>query len=172
MDARAVIRRQYHAAMDMLEDVIRKCPDDLWLESAGDNAFWQVAYHALFYTHLYLQESEDAFRPWPKHREESNFLGPLPWPPHDEPKRSEPYSREDVLEYLAFCRGEVVSRVEELRMEGPSGFEWLPFGKLELQLYSIRHMQQHVGELAVRLGERGVEVPWVGSSTGWGATDA
>jgi len=29
-----------------------------------------------------------------------------------------------------------------------SGFDWLPFDKLELQFYNIRHIMQHTGESA------------------------
>jgi hypothetical protein len=39
----------------------------------------------------------------------------------------------------------------------------LPFTKLELQFYTIRHIQQHTGELMERLGERAkLEFKWVG----------
>jgi hypothetical protein len=48
-------------------------------------------------------------------------------------------------------------------LDAASGFDWLPFTKFELQLYSIRHIQQHVGELMERLGERAMEIDWVGS---------
>jgi hypothetical protein len=37
------------------ERSIEKCPDRLWNDPADKNKFWHVAYHALFYTHLYLQ---------------------------------------------------------------------------------------------------------------------
>ncbi len=43
-----------------------------------------------------------------------------------------------------------------------SGFFWLPFGKLELQFYNIRHLQHHTGELFERLGAVGVTLDWVG----------
>jgi hypothetical protein len=34
---------------------------------------------------------------------------------------------------------------------------------LELQIYSIRHLMQHTGELMDRLGRRtGAEIDWVG----------
>jgi hypothetical protein len=39
---------------------------------------------------------------------------------------------------------------------------WLPFGKTELQIYTIRYLQQHAGELMERLGSRGIDVDWVG----------
>jgi hypothetical protein len=48
-------------------------------------------------------------------------------------------------------------------LEAASGFFWLPFDKLELQFYTIRHIQQHTGELMERLGTRAnVEIDWVG----------
>lgn len=42
-------------------------------------------------------------------------------------------------------------------------FEWLPFEKLEHQLYNIRHTQHHTGQLAERLRSR-IEtgILWVG----------
>jgi hypothetical protein len=45
----------------------------------------------------------------------------------------------------------------------PSGFYWLPMNKLELQIYNIRHIHAHAGELAERLSQRaGIEIDWVG----------
>ena len=68
-----------------------------------------------------------------------------------------------MLDYLAFCRQQVADRVPRLNLEAESGFGWLPFGKLELQFYTIRHLQQHTGELMERIGTRaGVEIDWVG----------
>jgi hypothetical protein len=50
-----------------------------------------------------------------------------------------------------------------LDLEAESGFNWLPFDKLELQIYNIRHIQQHTGELYERLGTSGsIELSWVG----------
>jgi hypothetical protein len=68
-----------------------------------------------------------------------------------------------MLEYLALIQQQVRAIVPTLDLEAPSGFYWLPFNKLELQFYSMRHMQLHVGELAERLWDQaGVEVGWVG----------
>lgn len=47
-------------------------------------------------------------------------------------------------------------------MDAPSGFHWPPFGKLELQFYSLRHLMLHIGELAERLGAQGIDVEWRG----------
>lgn len=163
MDTPAIIQSQYHAALDMLDRTIHACPEDLWTDSSFTNPFWHVAYHALFYTHLYLQDTGEAFAPWGQHRKEYEFLGPLPWPPHNEPNIGEPYAKSEVLEYLAFCRQEVEERVPSLDLEADSGFGWLPFGKLELQFYNIRHLQHHTGQLSDRLRAKiDVGIGWVG----------
>jgi hypothetical protein len=158
-----VIISQYLAALEMLKQTIVQCPDLIWVSPDDKTKFWHIAYHALFYTHLYLQDSEQDFEPWSKHRDEYQFIGQVPWPPHAPPQIGEPYDRESVLEYLAVCQEQVLERVPRLNLEAASGFDWLPFGKLELQLYTIRHIQQHTGELMERLGTRaGVEIDWVG----------
>jgi hypothetical protein len=162
----SIIKSQYHAALSMLQQVVANCPDAVWLSVHPTMGFWRVAFHALFYTHLYLQPAEKDFAPWRKHRDESQYLGPLPWPPHDEPRVGEPYSREEVLEYLDFVRTQVDDRVDQFDLAGESGFFWLPFSKLELQMYNIRHVQQHTGELSQRLAESGVEIDWVGAGRG------
>jgi len=159
MDYLAVIRSQYLASLAMLQQAIEKCPEPLWDNPTDKTRFWHIAYHVLFYTHLYLQPARQDFKAWSKHRPDYESLRL-----HTRPKITAPYSREDVLEYLAFCQQQVEELVPCLNLEARSGFDWLPFSKLELQIYNIRHIQQHAGELMERLGSRaGVDVDWVGS---------
>jgi hypothetical protein len=164
-EIKGVIRSQYLAALGMMREIVTQCPERLWHTAETKNQFWHIAYHALFYTHLYLNQSESDFAPWPKHRNEYESLGPLPWPPHRPPNIGEPYSRKDILEYLDYCRDEMITKVANLELAGSSGFSWLPFSKLELQFYNIRHLQHHVGELAERLGtQASIDIAWVGST--------
>jgi hypothetical protein len=165
MDTKQVIQSQYFAALEMLKQAVLKCPEVLWNAPEDRNKSWHVAYHALFYTHLYLQPAEKDFKPWEGHRDEYQFLGPMPWPPHALPKIGEAYTSEQVLAYLAFVREQVTRCVPALDLEASSGFEWLPFGKLELQFYNIRHLQQHTAELYERLGGRArLDLDWIGSA--------
>ena len=167
MNYSQIIISQYLAALEMLKQTITKCPESIWNSPSDKTKFWHIAYHALFYTHLYLQDSEADFTPWAKHRDEYQFIGQLPWPPHSAPHIGEPYDKDRLLEYLAFCQGQVAERVPQLDLEAASGFDWLPFGKLELQFYTIRHIQQHTGELMERLGSRAdLEIYWVGMKPG------
>jgi hypothetical protein len=163
-DIKGAVQSQYLAALAMMREIVTQCPERLWHTPETKNQFWHIAYHALFYTHLYLHRSESDFVPWPKHRDEYESLGPLPWPPYRPPNIGAPYSREDILEYLDYCLDEIINKVADLEIASNSGFSWLPFGKLELQFYNIRHLQHHIGELAERLGaQAGIDVAWVGT---------
>jgi hypothetical protein len=164
MDTKKVIQSQYLAALEMLKQAVIRCPESLWNAAQDRNKSWHVAYHALFYTHLYLQDTEKDFKPWESHRDEYQFMGQVPWPPHSPPKIGEAYTREEILAYLAFVQGQVRERVPALDLEAASGFGWQPFGKLELQFYNLRHLQQHTAELYERLGARaGIDLDWIGS---------
>jgi hypothetical protein len=163
MDIKEIVKSQYHASLDMLEQTIVKCPETIWNHPDHKGKFWHIAYHVIFYTHLYLNPTEEDFRPWEHHREEYQFLGPVPYPPHHKPDVNRIYTKEEVLAYLNFCREQVDPLVDSSDMEAESGFYWLSFGKLEHQFYNIRHVQHHTSELAERLGTMGnIEIDWVG----------
>jgi len=166
MDAKEAILSQYLAALEMLKHAIVQCPDGLWDDPHNQNRFWRSAYHALFYTHLYLQTSESEFTAWSGHREKYHRLEFLPQPTAEQPELGKAYSKEEELAYLQICREQAKEKVAVLDLEAASGFSWLPFSKLELQLYNLRHLQQHIGELAERLWSRSaVEVDWVGGTS-------
>jgi hypothetical protein len=154
---RQTIRGQYRAGIDMLGQAVELCPEELWLSSEYQNRFWHIAYHSAFYVHFYLQ-------PWAKHRSDSNYLGPRPWSKDEPFELPAPYSKEDVQEYLNLCRNEVEKQIPIVCFEASSGFSWLPFNKLALQLYTIRHLQHHTGQLVDRLRNVvGLGVGWAGS---------
>ena len=148
MDTKKVIQSQYLAALAMLKQAIEKCPQTVWDDPKDKFKFWSKAYHTIFYVHLYLQNAEKDFVPWEKH--------------HD-PDGDIPFTKEEVLEYLAFAKKQVMERIPVTDLEAESGFHWYPVNKLELQFINIRHIQQHTGELYETLGIReSAELPWFG----------
>jgi hypothetical protein len=150
MTTKQVIQSQYLAALAMLKQVIEQCPETLWYDQNQKFKFWSKAYHTIFYVHLYLQNSDKDFVEWEKH--------------HD-PDGDIPFTKDEVLEYLAFAEKQVADRVPVTDLEAESGFHWYPVNKLELQFINIRHVQQHTGELYECLGTReNIELPWVGYS--------
>jgi hypothetical protein len=160
MNTNDIIARQYHSSLKMLEKAIELCPESLWLEGSP-NRYWHIAFHALFYTHFYLAPSESEFAAWHRLRPEYNFLGAVPWRPNEIHIADIPYTQAELREYLDFCHIEVDKQTAALNLDAPSGFHWLPFNKLELQFYNIRHLAHHTGQLSERLrAHANLGVPW------------
>jgi len=167
-DLRRALQNQYHAALAMLREAIDRCPDDLWTRAAGPNAYWQVAYHALFFAHFYLQRDEASFRPWKHHQSEAQYPDCIPGPPDPEsklPLLPDPYSRAEVLEYWSLCDAMVDPALDALDLSSPeSGFYWYPIPKLEHILVNLRHIQHHTAQLATLLRTHAdLGIRWVGA---------
>ncbi len=171
---RSALKSQYHAALAMLRQAIERCPDDLW--SGGDyaNPFWRIAYHTLYFVHLYIQPSAAAFRPWEHHQTGIQDMDDIPAPPdiqdltefpHRPPQTGEPYTKAQVLEYCTVCEEMVDDAVDALDLlDRESGFSWYKLPKAEHQLVAIRHIQHHTAQLGVRLREAaGAGIDWVGA---------
>ncbi len=158
MRIREALKGQYHAGLAMLRACIESCPDDLWLEGKHPRNFWRIAYHAIFYTHLYLQTCEDAFVPWEKQRDTVRIL----WD-DEEPVPVEPqYTREEMLEYVELVDSGVDGWVDVLDLESTDpGFHWYSIPKLDHQILNVRHLGGHVGQLSELLMARGIDVDWV-----------
>jgi len=157
-EAKAVasILSQYRASLAMLRQAIELCPEDLWRDTQYRNRYWHIAYHTLFYAHLYVNASEAEFVPWSKHRAECRMLG-------GEIEGIEAYSKSELLEYLLICLAEIEDNVPKVALDGPSGFDWLPFSRLEAHIYNIGHIHQHTGQLGERLRTVcDVGIKWVG----------
>ena len=165
---RPVLKSQYHASMAMLREAVELCPDELWQATGHVSAFWQVAYHTVFFTHLYLHRDESAFRPWTGHQRDVQRQDGLTGPADLEsalPLLPNPYSRADVLEYWEVWDGMVNGAVDVMDLTSPEcGFSWYRVSKLEHQLVNLRHLQHHAAQLADRLRTAtDMHVKWVGS---------
>jgi hypothetical protein len=146
---------QYHAALGMLQSAIAQCPDALWADTQYASTYGQIAYHTLYFTGLYLSANETAFRPWSGHRQGAQQLG----------KAAEvrTYLKPHVADYLKDILVSLESLLEYDQPDAPSGFEWLPFSRLELHLYNLRHIQHHTGQLIERLHAQGIQyIEWIG----------
>ena len=68
MNLKQSIKGQYHAGLEQLRQTIDRCPDDVWTGGEHPRTYWRIAFHAVFYTHLYMGQNEESFRPWEKTR--------------------------------------------------------------------------------------------------------
>lgn len=163
---RAILKSQYHAALAMLREGIELCPHETWFDDRPANSFWQIAYHVLYFTHLYLQPDEAAFRPWPGEQaaQHPDGIAGRADPASSLPLIPAPYAKDEVLEYWRFCDRMVDAAVDAMDLHRTeSGFSWYRMSKLEHQFVNIRHIQHHAAQLADRVrSSAGAGVRWVG----------
>lgn len=160
--------RQFGAAIDMLDEALRDCPDKLWEArlwadepdqwvAAGFSTFWYLGYHTLFWLDLYLTGAEEGFAPpEPFDLVEMEAGEVLP----------RVYTRDELLGYLEVCRQRCRETILTMTAEQARRVCRFPWGELpfaELQLYNLRHVQEHGAQLRMFLGQQ------VGQSTGWAA---
>ncbi len=168
MDAvwKTIIWRQFGAAIDMLDNAVRACPDELWrarLWNTGTSQpesaeFWYVAYHTLFWLDLQLSESAEGFAPLPPFTlDELDPRGLLP---------ERVYTKEELLGYLEYgrdkCRRRIAGLTDELAPQHARP-DWHEMSVAELLLYNLRHVQEHASQLNMLLGQHIDSAPgWVG----------
>lgn len=164
---RTALWRQLGAAIDMLDDALRDCPDELWTadvwedrSAPGLGAYWYLAYHTLFWLDRYVSGSDEGFRPpEPFGLEELDPAGVLP---------PRVYTRDELRAYLVHCRRACQATIDsvsddQLARSCRVGSGALPFA--ELLLYTMRHVQEHAAQLNTLLGQRtGSAAGWVGAA--------
>ncbi len=165
---RTILKSQYHASLAMLGEAIEQCPEELWFSRNHLNAFWQVAYHTLFFAQVYLGADSESFRPWEGHQGEVQHPDGIAGPPDPQstlPLLPEPYTKAQVLAYWKICDRMVDEAIDRMDIYSPeSGFHWYKVPKLEHQLVNIRHIQHGAAQLADRLrAEAGIGVNWAGA---------
>ena len=156
-----IIWNQFGAAIDMLDNAIQACPDELWQARLFPDdipefaEFWYVAYHCLFWLDFYLSETAEGFAP-PAPFTLSEFdAGLLP---------ERVYSKDELRAYLAYGRSKCHTRLENLtNPTTPQRVRpnWHVKSVAELHLYNLRHVQEHAAQLALFLGQH------VGTAPGW-----
>jgi hypothetical protein len=156
-ETKTIIWHQFGAAIDMLENAIRACPEDVWGNRIASNEFWYVTFHSLFYLDLYLSESDKGFvPPVPFTLNELDERGLLP---------DHVYTKQELLKYLEHGREKCRSTIASLNKERANercGFDWLNISVAEVLLYNMRHVQHHVGQLNLMLSKQFGSAPrWV-----------
>ena len=171
---RAALWRQFGAAIDMLEAALVACPPALWTgrlwRDPPDHPtgfppefgeFWYLVYHTLFWLDLYLSGCR-----------EEEFVPPAPfaWLEIDPPvSPARPYTQEALHAYLVATRRKGQATLDALTDERARQAVEYPWARgqvvsyWELQLYNMRHVQEHAAQLSLFLGQHGIpDVPdWV-----------
>ena len=162
---KSIIWQQTGAAIDMLENAVRACPDELWSESsqppadylAAAGEFWYITYHTLFWLDCYSSDSLDNFSPpAPFTRSELDPAGILP---------ERVYTKSELLTYLEYARHRYGAALTSLTADNARErcpFEWLDINRAEMLLYTMRHVQHHAAQLNLLLRKETGSAPrWV-----------
>jgi hypothetical protein len=155
----AAIVSQYQATLAMFRSAVTTIPPARWNDATDRNATWRIAYHALYFTHVYLLGSEDAYVPWGPGLVEAEGA--------DEPfelRADAPeYSVEQILAYADAIEAMLPEFVPVRPYDGASGISWISISRFEHHLYNIRHLQHHTGQIAERCrASGGGGIPWAG----------
>jgi hypothetical protein len=150
------IWNQFGAALDMLENALIKCPDELW--NKDDFKFWYIAYHTLFFTDYYLTEEPEKFAPpSPFTLSELEEDGRLP---------ERIYTKKELISYTNYCREKCRALLSDFKPDRAAKRwinKWKNYSIFEITLDNIRHVQHHTGQLNLLLGRINQELPiWVG----------
>jgi hypothetical protein len=162
---KTLLARQYEAALGTLNLAVVRCPDASWDGRVANWRFCQAAFHAVMFTDLYLQPTDDeaAFKRQPFHLDRSTDFGDYE-ELADRPQVMT-YAKPFVLAYLGHARAkarETIAAESAEALAGPSGFAWRKCSRAELHVYNIRHVQHHAAQLGLRLRlDAGIDVPWV-----------
>jgi hypothetical protein len=137
-----IIWSQFGAAIDMLENAMLACPENVWGDRTRNPEFWYITFHTLFYLDCYLSYSDKGFTPpAPFTLDELDPAGILP---------ERVYTKEELLGYLEHgrkkCR-ETIAALSEEKANQRCGFDWLDISVGELLLYNMRHVQHHAAQL-------------------------
>ncbi len=146
---KSILWSQFGAAIDMLRNAMRACPDELWHDHSQHLQPWYVAYHTLFWLDLYLSGSVDGFAPpAPFTLVEVDPAGIIP---------ERPYTKDELDEYLEHCRDKCRVTIESLT-DGQARrlcrFSWGEVSFAELLLYTMRHVHEHAAQLNLMLGQK------------------
>lgn len=148
---------QLGAAIDMLENAVLACPDELWSDRSQQPEFWYLVYHTLFFLDLYLSGTLEGFAPpAPFNLDEIDPAGVLP---------ERPYTKDEMLAYLQHGRrkaGATLDAMTDEKARQRCRFDWLEADFGELVLYSLRHVQHHTAQLNLILRQKTDSAPrWV-----------
>lgn len=151
-----IIWQQFGASIDMLENALLACPDDLWGDRSEQPEYWYLVYHTLFWLDLYLYGSVEKFSPpAPFTLDELDPAGLMP---------DRVYAKDELKTYLRHCRRKCRATIESLTDEKANelcSFGWGEVSFAELLLYNMRHVQHHTAQLNLILRQK------VDSAPGW-----
>lgn len=157
------LQEQYGAAIDMLFNAIKACPDELWNQTSKEPPFWMVSHHTLFFLDFYLEGTKKGRKSFlPRFPDIDRKITIV-----DHKDGDKPPTKKQILGYLEDIKIKSKKRLDNIteeEMGSPSIFKWHGTNILSSLLYNLRHIMLHVGTLNNRLHRAGISqdlIEWV-----------
>lgn len=153
-----VLASQYKASLGMLRNALDKVPEEQWNNEDYNNPNWQIAYHVLWATKLYIGANLESYVPFKGAIEGAESLGGTQdWENVDAGVKVEGFhTKQEILSFIDSLENTLQPQIEILPIEANSGFEWYPYSRMELHINNIRHIQHHTAEIIERLKAKGI----------------
>jgi len=162
----------FGAAIDMLNNAIALCPDELWEK---EEKFYYMAYHATIFLDYYLSVPVTDFRPMLPYTIIESIK--LPAEAIDDVIPSRWYSKEEIQTYLSAIREKCRKLITRASQDSLNE-RWINEAEIDLHalcpstvkdytvldilFYNFRHVQHHVGQLNLMLRQKINTAPdWV-----------
>lgn len=131
--------KQFGASIEMLENAIKKCPNEHW---NTEKRFWFNAFHCLFFLDYYLCTTPKTFSP-PAPFTESEFEDRMP---------ERVYTKVELQNYLTYSQKKAKSLIlglneESLHERWINSSGSMDYSIFEMLLYNMRHVQHHAAQL-------------------------
>src|SRR5699024_10559430 len=119
---------------------------------------WQIAYHVLWATKLYIGVNLESYVPFENSIEGAESLGGAQdWENANAGVKVEGFhTKQELFSFIDSLETTLQSEIEALPLGDNSGFEWYPYSRLELHINSIRHIQHHTAQIIERLKSKGI----------------
>lgn len=153
-----IIRSQFGAAIDMLENAITTCPENIWNDGTREfTSYWYMTFHTLFWLDYYLTADQKSFSPpEPFTLDEFDPAGIIP---------ERAYSKNELQNYLRHCREkfrDVIKHLTEETARTQCKVGSLDIVFAELLLDNMRHVQHHTAQLNLLLRQKFGNAPlWI-----------
>ena len=131
-----IVWRQFGGAIDMLENAMRACPEELWSDRERNPQVWAMVFHVAFFLDYYLADDYENFTS-PFGLTELDPAGVLP-------ERVLTKSGDAGLPRARPREAARAARADRRRgLDAPRRFGSVEGTVLEGLLYSLRHVQHH-----------------------------
>lgn len=149
---------QYRRAWAMLADAIEKCPDEAWQKGTEGLEIGRLAFHIVGAADFYARETMSVSL-------EPTHCGINPGTIFEIEPGSFP-SKPEVQAFMMETEGKwtaFLSDREDSWFASSKGdnFKWTGLTYLDLCLYNLRHMMEHIGHIDVQIRQaQGSSVDW------------